>query len=146
MRTPVDSKLVQSAAGDLWIFCAQDATAEKLQALEARGVRITQLPGPLPFSLPELLNHLHTAKLLSLLLEAGSTLNGAFLREQLVDRAVLFYAQTELGQDALSFASGGPTSFALEQNLLRVEKRTLGDDVEVSGLLRDPWQNLPPLL
>ncbi len=143
LRTPIESKLVQTAAEDLWLFCAQDASAERLRALEARGVRITQLLAPL--SLRDLLHHLHEAKILSLLLETGSTLNGAFLREQLVDRLVLFYAEIELGPDALPFAFGGPTSFALEQSLLRVEKQSVGADVEVSGLLRDPWQSLPPL-
>ena len=145
LRIPIESKLVQTAAGDLWLFCGedQDASAGKLRALEARGIRITQLPTPL--GLREVLNHLHQAKLLSVLLETGSTLNGTFLREQLVDQLILFYAETELGQDALSFAHGGPTPFALEQSLTRVEKRTIGADVEVSGLLRDPWQSLPPL-
>ncbi len=143
LRIPIESKLVQTAAEDLWLFCAQDTPAERLRALKARGVRITQLPAPL--SLRDILNYLHAAKILSLLLETGSTLNGAFLREQFVDRIVLFYAETELGPDALPFAYGGPTSFALEQNLLGVQKRSVGADVEVAGLLRDPWQSLPPL-
>ena len=145
LRIPLESKLVQTAAEDLWLFCGRDAPAERLGALEARRVRITQLPAPPPLSLRELLSHLHAAKILSLLLETGSTLNGAFLGQQLVDCLVLFYAETELGPDALPFAYGGPTSFALEQNLLRVQKRSVGADVEVSGLLRDPWQSLPPL-
>ena len=145
LRIPIDSRLLTTAAGYLWLFCGedQDASAGKLRALEARGVRITQLHAPL--SLREVLNHLHQARLLSVLLETGSILNGAFLREQLVDRLLLFYAETELGQHALPFAHDGPTPFALEQSLTRVQKRTVGADVEVSGLLRDPWQSLPPL-
>ena len=145
LRIPIDSKLVQTAAEDVWLFCTQDAPANKRRALELCGIRITQLPAPLPLSLQDLLNHLHAAKLLSLLLETGSTLNGAFLREQIVDRLVLFYAETELGPNALPFAHNGPASFALEQSLLRVHKRSVGPDIEVSGLLHDPWQSLPPL-
>ena len=145
LRIPIESKLVQTAAEDLWLFCAEndDASPDKLRALEARGVRITELPAPL--SLQDILSHLHQAKILSLLLETGSTLNGAFLRQQLVDRVLLFYSETELGEDALPFAQAGPIPFALEQSLLRVQKRSVGADVEVSGLLRDPWQSLAAL-
>ncbi len=143
LRTPLESQLVQTAAEDVWLFCGPDAPAARLRALEARGLRITPLSAPL--SLRNILSHLHEAKLLSLLLETGPTLNGAFLREQLVDRIVLFYAETELGPNALPFAHNGPTSFALEQNLLRVRKRNIAGDAEVTGLLRDPWQSLPPL-
>jgi diaminohydroxyphosphoribosylaminopyrimidine deaminase/5-amino-6-(5-phosphoribosylamino)uracil reductase len=88
----------------------------------------------------EILSHLHAAKFLSVLLEAGSALNGAFLREELVDKAVLFYAETELGKNALPFAEGTDGPFALERRFLSVKKRMFGADVCVSGLLHDPWR------
>ncbi len=145
LRIPVKSKLVQTAAENLWLFCGPDAPAGKLRTLEARGVRVTQIPAEDSLSLRALLQQLHQAKILSVLLEAGSTLNGAFLREQLVDRVVLFYAETELGIEALPFAYDGPTSFTLEQSFRQVQKRSVGADVEVSGLLHDPWQSLAGL-
>ena len=63
----------------------------------------------------------------------------AAVREDLVDEAVLYYAPAELGPDAIPFALGGPSPFALEQRMLTVTKRTVGDDVCVEGLLHDPW-------
>ena len=89
----------------------------------------------------EILAHLHAAKLTSVLLEAGSAINGAFLRADLVDEAILFYAETELGPAALPFAIGTDGPFALEQRMLSVTKRTFGPDVCVSGLLHDPWSD-----
>jgi len=77
------------------------------------------------------------------LLEAGSQLNGAFLRGDLVDRVVLYYAETELGRDSIPFAAAGPSPFALEQALLGVEKSAIGPDIRVSGLLHDPWAATP---
>ncbi len=145
LRVPMEAKLVQTAAEDLWLFCGQGAPAGKLRALEARGVRVTQLPAAPSLSLRTVLTELHQAKILSVLLETGSILNGAFLREQLVDRVVLFYSERELGVKALPFACDGPSSFTLEESLRRVQKREIGADVEVSGLLRDPWQSLPSL-
>ena len=83
--------------------------------------------------------HLHQAQLQSVLLEAGTALNGAFLDQQLVDEVALFYAPVELGAASIPFASGGLSPFALEQALVRVDKRSFGVDVCVGGLLHDPW-------
>jgi diaminohydroxyphosphoribosylaminopyrimidine deaminase/5-amino-6-(5-phosphoribosylamino)uracil reductase len=73
----------------------------------------------------------------------GSTLNGAMLRAGLVDRAILFYAETELGVESLPFAAGGPSPFELEERMLGVRKESFGADVCVTGLLRDPWAGVP---
>ena len=62
----------------------------------------------------------------------------------LVDEAILFYAETELGPDALPFATGGPSPFELEQRMVSVTKRTYGPNVCVSGLLHDPWPKSGP--
>jgi diaminohydroxyphosphoribosylaminopyrimidine deaminase/5-amino-6-(5-phosphoribosylamino)uracil reductase len=143
LQTPVSSKLVQTARQnlaenglqDLWIFCGPDAPSERKLALEAAGVRVTA--GSLDPR--EVLAQLHQAQLTSVLIEAGSGINGAFLRADLVDQAILFYAETELGPHAMSFAPGGLTSFALETRMLSVARRTFGADVCVSGLLHNPW-------
>ncbi len=147
LRTPASVKLVQTVqpnpVQDLWVFCGHDAPAERRAALEALGVRVTAVNmtnnGPVGLDPAEILAHLHSAKILSVLLEAGSALNGAFLRHDLVDRAILFYAETELGPGALPFAEGTAGPFALEQKMLSVRKRMFGPDVCVSGLLHDPW-------
>ncbi len=143
LRTPISAKVVQTEQQDLWIFCGQGAPADRRAQLELLGVRVTAVNatnnGPVGLDPVEILGHLHSAKLLSVLLEAGSALNGAFLRHDLVDRAVLFYAETELGPDALPFAEGTAGPFALEQKMLAVRKQMFGSDVCVSGLLHDPW-------
>ena len=50
-------------------------------------------------SLPELLNHLGEIGCLQVLVEGGATLAGAFHRENLVDRYVLYLAPVALGGD-----------------------------------------------
>jgi diaminohydroxyphosphoribosylaminopyrimidine deaminase/5-amino-6-(5-phosphoribosylamino)uracil reductase len=80
---------------------------------------------------------------LSLLLESGSKLNGSFLAQQLVDRAVLFYAETELGAGSIPFAEDIASPFFLEQQLHTVTRRDFGPDACVSGLLHDPWPATP---
>ena len=143
LRTPLSAKLVQSALQnpqeDLWIFCGTPVDSDKRSAMEGLGVRVTAVGGDRGLDLIEVLAHLHAARLLSVLVEAGSAVNAAFLRQDLVDRAVLFYSETELGDGAIPFAEGTAGPFVLEERLIGVGKRSFGPDVCVSGLLHDPW-------
>jgi len=158
LRIPLGSKLVQSAADDLWVMHSPDVDAGRLAELAARGVKLTAVPrmdlAGLPgaphlasemwdlaprMDLVVVLAHLHSAQMRSVLLEAGSRLNGAFLKADLVDEVALFYSETELGAAAVPFAAGAETSFALEQRLIGVEKRLVGPDVCVRGLLHNSW-------
>ena len=144
LRLPVDSKLVASAAGDVWVFCSDEADEVREKTLEVRGVRVTRVSGGgALLDMGEVLAILHGAGMLSVLAEGGSTLNGAMLRAGLVDRAILFYAETELGVESLPFAEGGPSPFELEERMLGVRKQSFGADVCVTGLLRDPWAGVP---
>ena len=142
LRIPLEARLVASCKQDLWIFCNQAAPPEREAALCARGVRVTRLAAAGALDLGAVLAALHEARILSVLLEAGSALNAAFLRAHLVDRAVLFYAEAELGSHSIPFAADLTSSFALEQRLTQLEKRPFGPDVCVSGLLHDPWAGI----
>ena len=147
LRMPLDATLLHKLQGDLLIVTAEDrAQSAALRELQSRGAEVVAVPSDADgLSLTHLLAHLHERKILSVLLEAGSALNGAFLRAQLVDRVVFFYAATELGQGALDFATNSEGSFALEQRLTRLRKESVGADIRVSGLLHDPWQDVPSL-
>jgi diaminohydroxyphosphoribosylaminopyrimidine deaminase/5-amino-6-(5-phosphoribosylamino)uracil reductase len=140
LRLPPDGQLVESAQDDLWIFCSDDAPPENQSALEARGVRVTRVPSVADgVDLNAVLLALHEARILSVLVEAGAGLNGAFLDASLVDRVVLYYAEIELGSAAVPFTQHGPTSFALQQRLTEIETRQVGGDVCLSGYLQNAW-------
>ena len=157
LRTPLASQLVRWARenrlpeADLLLLCAEDprlASPERQRSLEAAApnrLQILRVPaGPSGrLSLPPILELLAERQCLSLLLEAGSALNSAFLREDLVDHVALFFAPTELGAGAVPFASAGPSPYLLQQRLLQTTTRELGPDVLVSGLLHDPWPSHP---
>jgi len=140
LRIPLDSQLVLSAQQDLLILCGTTATPEKIAALEALGAAVETLPDHAGrLSLPAALANLAERNILSLLLECGSHLNGSFLRQNLVDKVTLIYAETELGDQAVHFAQGVPSSYLLEQSLSRITRTTLGPDAFVTGYLHDPW-------
>jgi len=149
LRIPLDSRLVLTASQDLLILCGTSAPAGRLAALEALGAEVEPIldhGGRL--SLPTVLNALADRDILSLLLECGSHLNGSFLTQRLVDKAVLFYSETEIGDTGIPFAAGIPSPFLFEQNLRRVTHTTFGPlerpDTCLTGYLRDPWPDSRP--
>ncbi len=141
LRLPLSSNLVRTAAEDLLVLCSPDVPASARETFAKRDIPVLQAD---LHDLPAVLALLERFRVNSLLLEAGSTLNAAFLRQDLVDRAILYYAPIELGPGSIPFARGGPTPFALEQQLLTVDKQSIGPDVRVTGLLHNPWADLPP--
>ncbi len=155
LRTPVTSQLLRTAAAsppthecDLLLLCAESAPAASERALHAAApgrVQILRLPaGPAGrLNLPAVLALLGERRCLSLLLEAGSALNSAFLHEDLVDRVVLFFSDTELGAGSIPFAAAGPSPYLLQQRLQQLCTTEIGADATVAGLLHDPWPASP---
>jgi diaminohydroxyphosphoribosylaminopyrimidine deaminase/5-amino-6-(5-phosphoribosylamino)uracil reductase len=151
LRIPLDSKLVRSAAehkqNDLLVFCSEDAAEDRASALRSLDAEVHRLPlrdGHLDLRVAlDVLNGHHNIR--SVLVEGGSTLNGALLRHDLVDKVVLYFAEQELGADAIPFAEG-TTPYLLQQQLSSVERATFpngsAEDVRISGYLHDPWSDL----
>ena len=150
LRTPLTSQLVRSATdpsgrptSDLLIFCGLTAPTHRIAALERAGVEVQPILGDVRhLSLATILANLGERDLLSLLLETGSHLNGAFLNHHLVDKALLFYTETELGEGSIPFAQGIPSPFLFQQTLRRTTHTTLGPDALITGYLTDPWAEI----
>ncbi|QHN02299.1 bifunctional diaminohydroxyphosphoribosylaminopyrimidine deaminase/5-amino-6-(5-phosphoribosylamino)uracil reductase RibD [Granulicella sp. WH15] len=139
LRIPLSSQLVRSAQGDVLVVCGDQARGGA--GLEAAGVevlRVRSATGRL--DLAAVLGELARRQILSVLVEAGSHVNGAFLAEGLIQKAVLFYSETELGEGAVPFAEGGVSPFLLEQRMRRVQRTLFGTDACVTGYLDDPWE------
>jgi len=150
LRTPLDSRLVKSAKGDVLLFCHETASAHRVQGLGDLGIEVVPLEGDdaRRLSLSAALAELRSRNLRSLLVEAGSTVNGSFLAADLVDKLVLYYSEVELGADALPFAGGIASPYVLQQQLQHTERAVFAnetaEDVRISGYLHDPWHPTPP--
>jgi diaminohydroxyphosphoribosylaminopyrimidine deaminase / 5-amino-6-(5-phosphoribosylamino)uracil reductase len=151
LRIPLESKLVRSVTAegkkDLLVFCDEVADEERESELRACGVEVHRLPRrdgrlALRVALDVLNGHYHVR---SVLMEAGSSLNGSLLHDQLVDKVVLYFAEQELGESAIPFA-GGTSPYLVQQRLSSVERMTFpnadAEDVRISGYLHDPWAGL----
>jgi len=148
LATPLDSQLVTSVQNDLLLLCGTTAEEIREKDLLARGVQIERIPADAASALDLhlVLKKLAERQILSVLVEAGPRINGAFLRDDLVDKAVLFYAPTELGTGALPFADGVASPYLFEQNLRRVVRSNyprpdLAEDACITGYLHDPWHS-----
>jgi diaminohydroxyphosphoribosylaminopyrimidine deaminase/5-amino-6-(5-phosphoribosylamino)uracil reductase len=146
LRIPLNSSLVTSAANDLLIFCRPTAPDTNEQALAALGVQVERLTGE--SGLNQVLEALHNRRILSVLAEAGSRLNGSLLTCNLADQIVLYYSETELGPDALPFAEGVASPYLLQQQLHPLERTTFPhgatEDIRIAGYLHYPWATLIP--
>jgi len=148
LRIPLGSKLVGSAEGDVLVVGSLEASEEREAALRAAGVEVVRVGGSGGrLDLVEVLKLLGERGKISVLVEAGSAVNGAFLRAGLVDRVVMYYAECELGLEGVPFAEGVASPYAVQERLSSVERAAFASDgtvgaadVRVSGYLPDPWR------
>jgi len=151
LRTPLDSNLA-SQSGALLMLCSNSASGQRESELRARNIEVLRIPAVADYlDLRAALAILAERNILSVLIEAGSEINGAFFRTNLVDKLVLYYAETELGVDAVPFASNYDSPYAVQQRLTRATRTTFpsdlasnAEDVRITGYLHDPWANLKP--
>ena len=86
LRTPPDARLFEKREIPVLIFCAVDAPMARRSALESVGAEIISVSGhDGELKLPEVLKELGCRNILSVLVEGGSRIHGAFLARNLVD-------------------------------------------------------------
>ncbi|MBZ5540155.1 MAG: bifunctional diaminohydroxyphosphoribosylaminopyrimidine deaminase/5-amino-6-(5-phosphoribosylamino)uracil reductase RibD [Acidobacteriia bacterium] len=142
LRLPLASRLVETAGDDLLVFTLAPRGTARVKRLERAGVEVLTLraparsPGRIP--LRKVLQELGRRDILSVLLEAGSELNGAALAAGIVHKLVLFYAPKLAGETGVPFARA--KNLALPP-LAKVRLRQFGPDFAIEGYLRDVYGN-----
>jgi diaminohydroxyphosphoribosylaminopyrimidine deaminase/5-amino-6-(5-phosphoribosylamino)uracil reductase len=98
LRIPPNSRMVESAAGDLIVATTSAASADRRAALEAKGIEVLIADGADGRVSPHLLiAELARRSCLALMVEAGSKLNWAMLDSGAVDKVFFYYAPKILG-------------------------------------------------
>jgi diaminohydroxyphosphoribosylaminopyrimidine deaminase/5-amino-6-(5-phosphoribosylamino)uracil reductase len=154
-ETPVfpaaDASNHPTTVSDILIFCAEDAPVPQEVALIERGAEVLRIRSHNDqLDLNAALAALHDRQILSVLTEAGTTLNASLLQASLADKLVLYFSEQELGLDAIPFAQDFDP-YTLQQRLSSTERTTFvaeaphHEDVRITGYLNDPWQNRPLL-
>lgn len=142
LRVIVDSKLetppaarILDAPGSVLIYSATPAE-ERIAALQARGAEVVAMPGAnAKVDLRAMLLDLAARGINELHVEAGSKLNGSFVREGLVDEWLVYMAPRLLGSGR-DLAAFGPLAALSDAVALRFHTlERIGDDLRL--LLRN---------
>jgi diaminohydroxyphosphoribosylaminopyrimidine deaminase / 5-amino-6-(5-phosphoribosylamino)uracil reductase len=147
LRVILDSKLrlsprahiVKTADDDVLVFTAEALRSARARSLQKAGVEIVRMKkraGRIDLNM--VMKELGKRDILSVLLEAGSALNGAALAADIVDRVFLFYAPKFAGETYVPFATA--------KNLKHTQLRSLnihqfGPDFALEGMLHDVYGN-----
>jgi diaminohydroxyphosphoribosylaminopyrimidine deaminase/5-amino-6-(5-phosphoribosylamino)uracil reductase len=136
LRIPLAAHILSGA--QVLIYTAVD-DAEKRGNLEKLGASVCVLPdGNGRVDLAAMLGDLAKRGCNEVLLEAGSTLNGALLREGLVDELLLYVAPQLLGDGARGMAKLGELT-GLEQriDLKWQDVRQVGNDLRITAKVKN---------
>jgi diaminohydroxyphosphoribosylaminopyrimidine deaminase/5-amino-6-(5-phosphoribosylamino)uracil reductase len=143
-RTPPSARLLDTAAPTL-VVTSPDAPPAWRAALAAHGARLLDLPAG-DDSLPALLTYLARVDVLSLLVEGGSAVHGAFFDGALVDRVQAVLAPVVIGGAGAPAAVGGLGAGRMGEahRLARATVERVGADLILTGWLRRPPLVEPP--
>jgi diaminohydroxyphosphoribosylaminopyrimidine deaminase/5-amino-6-(5-phosphoribosylamino)uracil reductase len=110
----------------IFVFCLETAFREKTASLRARGAECVFAPADHKgrINLHAALRQLSERGITRLLVEGGPKLTGAFLREGLVDEALVFEGSAPAGAGGMAPFSGE----ALDERFALAETRSIGKD------------------
>ena len=142
LRTPPRARVLSHADASMtWLVIGDDVPARRVESRRAEGVSFLRCPKKAGrIDLPGLMDRLGQESMMSLLLEGGSTVTGAMLRERLIDKLYIFTAPKLLaGGDGMPMATGpGVKSMAESIGMDRLRIRRFGEDVLFEGYPRYP--------
>lgn len=138
LRIPEEAKVLQSSPSRTIIATTAMAPKEKVERVEQRGVQVLVVD-PLrgKVDLRRCLSRLGQMGIMSLMVEGGSQVNGAFLDGGFVDKLLLFLSPRLLGdpQGLGIFAGEGVADLKDAIPLEEVRVRKSGKDILVEGYL-----------
>lgn len=109
LRVPPEGPLFDIRLAPTTVACVENASVERQQQIEATGATVLRLPANAAgrVDLSALLQAIHNAGQMRVLVEGGAEIAGAFFDSRLVDRLMLFIAPILLGgRDAKPLVGG----------------------------------------
>ena len=138
LRLSPESRIVKTSDDDLLVFTAvpvNSGKACKLQEAGAEVIRAKTKSGRIELS--SVLADLGRREILSVLLEAGPTMNGAALAAGIVHKLFLFYAPKISGDNRAPFALAPKLSLPPLRN---IRTQQFGPDFAVEAYLQDVYK------
>ncbi len=132
LRTPLDSKVVTSAADIPTVIVSNSDNDAKINAMLASGVDIVAVDAR---DLGAVLNALREREIQSVLVEGGTEVAGAFKDAGLIDKLSFMIAPIVVGGSDAPMAFGGKGASTIEEALALKDISLMhhGDDIEITG-------------
>jgi diaminohydroxyphosphoribosylaminopyrimidine deaminase / 5-amino-6-(5-phosphoribosylamino)uracil reductase len=138
LRLPPKSRLVETANDDLVVFAATSPRSAKARTLQKAGVEVVRAKTKAGrIDLRAVLAELGRREILSVLLEAGPTLNGAALAAGIVHKLFLFYAPKIAGVSGMPLAVSPNLKLPALQP---IRTHQFGPDFAIEAYLRDVYR------
>ncbi|MDH4068208.1 MAG: bifunctional diaminohydroxyphosphoribosylaminopyrimidine deaminase/5-amino-6-(5-phosphoribosylamino)uracil reductase RibD [Dehalococcoidia bacterium] len=140
-KVPLESRIFDPPGGVLVAVVAPFDSAKKQKLIEV-GAEVVELPAKGgSVDIVELLKLLGRREIVTVLVEGGGKLLGSLFDHRLVDKVLAFISPIIIGGcEAVSVGGNGVDNIARALRLTRVDIRTFGDDVLVTGY---PEKRLP---
>jgi diaminohydroxyphosphoribosylaminopyrimidine deaminase/5-amino-6-(5-phosphoribosylamino)uracil reductase len=138
LRLPPNSRIVETADDDLLVFTAAPLKSAKARKLQNAGLELVHARAARGYiDLNFVLSELGKREMLTVLLEAGPTLNGTALSAGLVHKLMLFYAPRFAGDTGVPFAH---MPAAAQPPLPNLRLQQFGPDVAIEAYLQDVYR------
>ncbi len=142
LRLTPEARIVKTLDDDLLVVTSTPLTAPRARKLQDTGVELFHVRplrgGAVGIDLRAVFEEVGRREILSVMLEAGPTLNGAALIAGVVHKLALFYAPKIAGGGAVPFAKAPSLAPAALGNL---SIRQIGPDVMVEGYLQNVYRD-----
>lgn len=135
LRVPEDARIVSDREAPTWIFTTDRMDVAKKHELERRGVRVISTGSGPRVDIEQVLIHLGERDMVSLLVEGGRQINGAFLEAQAIQKIVSYIAPKVIGgqMSPTSFGGNGLENMTDAFRLDDVDVVMIGEDIKVTG-------------
>jgi diaminohydroxyphosphoribosylaminopyrimidine deaminase/5-amino-6-(5-phosphoribosylamino)uracil reductase len=139
LRLSPKSRIVKTSDDDLLVFTTVRGPSAKLRELQNAGVEVVRAKTKnRRIDLSHICAELGRREILSVLLEAGPTMNGAALAGGIVHKLFLFYAPKISGESRVPFAS---VRKLILPPIQRQNVKQFGPDFAFEGYLQDVYRN-----
>jgi diaminohydroxyphosphoribosylaminopyrimidine deaminase/5-amino-6-(5-phosphoribosylamino)uracil reductase len=138
LRLSPKSRIVKTSDDDLVVFTRVSPNSAKARKLQDAGVEVIRAKTRgSRIDLSSVLPELGRRDILSVLLEAGSTLNGAALAAGVVHKLFLFYAPKIAGESRVPFALAPKLNLP---SLRDIRTQQFGPDIAIEAYLQDVYK------
>ncbi len=135
LKLPLNYQVVTDQQAPTWIFTSKNHDSDKRTKLEELGINVFVTNSETTVNPVEVVDTLGKEGVSSLIIEGGGNINAAFLKEELIDKIILYFAPKLVGgKDAPTFLEG--TGIDEMQNaieLTNTDIKPIGNDFKFIG-------------